>query len=244
MALLKIDKTKLKKFDNEIYVSEEDVHGLTDKKQKMFPIYFAITRVTRIHHDTPAIGAYEYGETDKSVSGPFLTQEEAALKIKMVKDAVPYSQNEFSSEIKALFVTAEQTEDISKIPLFKYCERRTKISLTHYAFQYIKHKEWEQYIDKVKQCFLANADESRENEKEHSLEAMIKGVYVRMGRHFEGIYFSTFGLADSRFLNMPEPYSIAGWGGFAGTTERGYTQYVSLSEVRITLDKHNAEGMI
>ena len=109
----------IKKIGEDSYLLEEDISKAISTNH-VIPVYFALSYATEIHHDSPAIGACELGETTNYVDGPFFTEKEAQEAGGKHSSAISHVSYEFSSKIRIKLFSPEQLPDGQLPQIFKY----------------------------------------------------------------------------------------------------------------------------
>jgi len=97
---MEIDKGTLKELDGRLYVPKHQMNNITTGNE-VIPLYFAKTCRTEILHDSPVIGAYEYGERHPKIDGPFSSEQEANAAINRRNEETEHLSYEFSSKVIA-----------------------------------------------------------------------------------------------------------------------------------------------
>ena len=99
----------------------------------VIPIYFGIFHATEIHHDSPAIGAYELGETTNSVHGPFFSENEAIEAIQKDSQATSHVSYECSNRIEIKLLRPEQIQNETLPQVFRYYQNCFALSSEVYS---------------------------------------------------------------------------------------------------------------
>jgi hypothetical protein len=127
--LKKINQKDLVDINGNYYIPESKANNLVDSRQ-FIPVYFAVTEKTEIHHDSPVMGVYEYGRTDRIVEGPFFDKSEAESLIQQAKKKVDHISYDFSSCVAIIPCPAEKMNEIQiRIDALK----KSKIDLSSFS---------------------------------------------------------------------------------------------------------------
>ncbi|HII15890.1 MAG TPA: hypothetical protein HA362_06275 [Nanoarchaeota archaeon] len=95
---LEIDGRAVKRIGEKLYVPVSE-KGTVLTGNEVTPVFFAKACWTHILHDSPAIGAWEYGESYPWVDGPFFTESDAIKAIETKKNERDSVSYEFASEV-------------------------------------------------------------------------------------------------------------------------------------------------
>ena len=132
MTMEKLHKVEgVRKIGEDSYLLEEDISKAISTNH-VIPVYFALSYATEIHHDSPAIGAYELGETTNYVDGPFFTEKEAREAGSKHSSAISHVSNEFSSKIRIKLFSPEQLPDGQLPQIFKYYRNNFVLSIGNF----------------------------------------------------------------------------------------------------------------
>ncbi len=141
--------------DGKLYVPSSEKENVV-KKGEIILLFFAQTYKTKIHHDSPVIGAYEYGETTPLLDGPFLTESEAKRTIEKRKEETNQTSYDFSSEIISRCYPADKVPQsfdtvISSLYIINIRETGSGLLMINeeYLNQWSRGKEWKDAFEKI-----------------------------------------------------------------------------------------------
>lgn len=109
---IKLDGRTVKKIGDNLYVPESEKSNMLSGNP-VVPVFFARTCWTHILHDSPVIGAWEYGESFPDVLGPFFTEEAATKAVEEKQKEKDYVSWDFSSEIVARMYSVGSVPEFS-----------------------------------------------------------------------------------------------------------------------------------
>lgn len=152
---VEIDTSKIKKIDGKLYVPSSEKEEVI-KQDEMIPLFFARICKQKIHHDSPVIGACEYGETYPSIDGPFSTESEAKKVIKKRKEETDHISYEFSSQIISRCYLADKVPQSFDTVMSSYSTisvREDSSGLLvingEYLSRWSRYKEWKEAFEKI-----------------------------------------------------------------------------------------------
>lgn len=113
-----VDESVLKEIGNKLYVLRSSREHLIERKC-FIGIHFVIGDRVEILHDSPAIGAWEYGKIDfMGIKGPFFRLGDAEAELERMRAEGDNVRYEFRGKIESRFFN--QNVDLEKIEFKKY----------------------------------------------------------------------------------------------------------------------------
>lgn len=120
--LCPLEETEFVKIDGKRYLINPDLEKIS-RRIRYLPLYFAVSKVTHIAHDSPIIGVYRTGFPSKAkIYGPFKNEEEAERKARNVTKKRKKELNPIDYDFHEYVVTKifPESEVEKGINLFKY----------------------------------------------------------------------------------------------------------------------------
>jgi len=114
--IFEVNKEKLLEVNGRFCVKESDLNKIIGKKE-YYPIYFVKLVKTKILHDSPAIGAWEYGQRTSKVDGPYHSLDKAQAAIEEAKEKIDHISYEFGSKIISRLLDRRPEPDMK---VYKY----------------------------------------------------------------------------------------------------------------------------
>jgi len=122
----------IRKIGEDFFIQEE-CSPIALSETRVIPVYFPIIYATEIHHDSPAIGAYELGETTNTIHGPFLSEQDSMEAIQNASKSISHVSYEFSSKIIVKLLSPDRVPDDNPPKTFRYYRNNFSLSSTAYS---------------------------------------------------------------------------------------------------------------
>jgi len=122
----------IRKIGEDFFIQEENSSSAIST-EKFIPVYFPITYATKIHHDSPVIGAYELGETENSIHGPFLSEQDSNEAIQNASKSISHVSYEFSSKIVIKLLSPDKVPEDNPPETFRYYRNSFSLASTSYS---------------------------------------------------------------------------------------------------------------
>ena len=202
-AVFEVDKEKLLEINGKVYANESDLENLIGKKPQ-HPVYFVELVEIKILHDSPAIGAWEYGPKQSKLQGPFYSLREANKVIAETEAKIDHVSYDFRSKIIGR-VLDEIPE--SGIPVYKYYQEYFEVFSADIAIYRGRAIFLQRYasVEKIKKFSdiiieRAKSKASDYKEKDGKLLAILENGFFNLVLEQEGNHFSIASFSDKQQL--------------------------------------------
>jgi hypothetical protein len=116
---LVLDKNSMIEIDGQFYIAESKISELVGK-QEVLPVYFALTKTSKVYHDSPVIGDEEFGPWEQDCfKGPFFDLEEANAVLQEREEQTNKVSYEFHGKVIKKAYPLENGMP-SEMPVYRY----------------------------------------------------------------------------------------------------------------------------